>query len=360
MKTPPPTLSRRSVAALLNDFEPNEEEVKRFAPDRLVHLAKRQGLIKTAATVEPVDKSDGIEAAALLKVRSKWMDITPEIAKKWLNNNVRNRVISMDVVKAYARDMANGVFIPTHQGIAFNHRDELIDGQHTLQAIILSGIKKLRRLVTFGLPAEIEGKHMTTMDAVDRGRTRSVADQLKIQHGLAGGSTIAAVCRSIAYICCDERTRRLSVNEVLEIWEAFKEPVSFVIEHKSKSHGLKMSGVLAGFAFAIAAHDGEETTEIADELRETYCALTCKEPELAQVKGAIALLRDFLLSPDAIVLTRGTDRALAELVMQALWLHMQGKTPVKLEHALDGADHYRGLQPKRVGDIAAMFTLPQQ
>ena len=54
----------------------------------------------------------------------------------------------------------------------------------------------------FGLASKIEGSKMTTMDAVDRGRTRSVADQLKIQHGLKAGSKIAGLAAS------DERLKK--------------------------------------------------------------------------------------------------------------------------------------------------------
>jgi hypothetical protein len=127
-------------------------------------------------------------------------------------------------VDAYARDMLNGVWVPTHQGLAFNDRDELIDGQHRLQAIVKSGCT-VRMMVTFGLASVIDGKEMTTMDAVDRGRTRSVADQLKIQHGFKDGAITAAICTNLAAICSQERTRRLSVGQTLEIFRAFEGPI---------------------------------------------------------------------------------------------------------------------------------------
>jgi len=96
------------------------------------------------------------------------------MAKDWLENNFRNRPISEDTVAAYARDMIAGQWVATHQGVAFNDKDELIDGQHRLHAIVRCD-KTIRMMVTFGLPSVIEGKQMTTMDCVDRGRTRSSA-----------------------------------------------------------------------------------------------------------------------------------------------------------------------------------------
>ena len=119
----------------------------------------------------------------------------------------------------------NGTWVATHQGLAFNVRDELIDGQHRLKAVVLAG-KAVRMMVTFGLPSIISGSEMTTMDAVDRGATRSVADQLTIQHGMKNSGIIASVSRSIAALCSNERTRRLSVGQTLEIYRAFQASTS--------------------------------------------------------------------------------------------------------------------------------------
>lgn len=46
--------------------------------------------------------------------------ITPECAKAYLSLNLKNRPIKKDRVDAYARDMLNGKWDMTHQGIAFN------------------------------------------------------------------------------------------------------------------------------------------------------------------------------------------------------------------------------------------------
>ncbi|MES2569439.1 MAG: hypothetical protein V4710_05220, partial [Verrucomicrobiota bacterium] len=215
------------------------DKIDRFDPEeirRIVQVGKDRGLISEANTARRVDKT-GLDAAALGEVRSQWMDVDPDTARRWLENNFRNRPLSDDVVQAYARDMINGIWIATHQGIAFNDRDELIDGQHRLNAIVLSA-RTIRMMVTFGLPSVIEGKEMTTMDAVDRGRPRSVADQLKIQHKLKDGSAIAAICASLANICQGDRTRRLSVGQTLEIYRAFEYSVTWVIAHKPKANGL--------------------------------------------------------------------------------------------------------------------------
>lgn len=312
---------------------------------RLVAKSKDQGLIKTPGKAEI--KKDGTSVVDFDGVNAQWIDIDPGKAAHWLQNNFRNRPISEDVIAAYARDMKNGEWVATHQGIAFNDRDELIDGQHRLHAIIRAGVT-IRMMVTFGLPSVIEGKEVTTMDAVDRGRTRSVADQLRIQHGLKNGSAIAAICASIAAICYHAKTRRLSVGQTLEIYRAFQPSIDWAIDFKSTERGLKAKGVLAACAFAIAG---------SAKLKHACHRLFTGED--LEAGSPLQQLREFLLSDAAVLLNRGSDRGLAELTLQALHLHVAGVPVERLELDQQGLHAFRALQPERVAKIVGVFNLPQ-
>jgi len=299
----------------------------------------------------PIEKPSET-AAKLGGVTSGWMDVDPATAKRWLENNFRNRPISEDVIDAYARDMTNGVWVATHQGIAFNDKDELIDGQHRLHAVVRSG-RTVRMMVTFGLPSKIEGREMTTMDCVDRGRTRSVSDQLKIQHGLKDGSVIAAICSSLGTLCAGERTRRLSVGQTLDIFRAFELAAKWVIERRPKEHGLRATGALAAFVFAITAMQPK-----ADKVMEMFERLVSGKN--LKPASAMARLRHFLTSDDAKLLSRSADRGLAELTLEAIRLELKGQPIAKLELSEAGAKHFRNLQPIRVSKIAEMFRLPEK
>lgn len=353
--------------------------VESFDPDAiraLVAKGKASGLIKggdtkppkiTAAQIKeiasaraksaeisracpaPISK-DGHDAARNDSVHSQWMMVDPGLAAHWLQNNFVNRPMSDDVVAAYARDMHNGAWVATNQGIAFNDADHLIDGQHRLAAVIMCG-RTIKMMVTFGLPSKIEGSEMTTMDAVDRGRTRSVADQLKIQHGLKSGSAIAAIAASIGAICYQERTRRLSVGQTLEIFRAFEGPITWVIANRPKEHGLKMTGVLAAFAFAIAA-DPDKAASRRDLFRDLVTGHGLWE------HTALDHLRTFLLSDEAKLLNRGSDRGVSELVLHAIHLHETTPSIAKLELSTAGADHFRALQPDRVEAVSSLFRIP--
>ena len=56
--------------------------------------------------------------------------ITPQLAETYLTANVGNRPVLRRVVARYAREMAAGNWLLTHQGIAFDSQGKLVDGQH--------------------------------------------------------------------------------------------------------------------------------------------------------------------------------------------------------------------------------------
>lgn len=67
--------------------------------------------------------------------------ITPAIANQYLETmpHYQRNPIKSSIAKM-AKDMQNGRWITTHQGIAFNPQGQLIDGQHRMKAIVLSGV----------------------------------------------------------------------------------------------------------------------------------------------------------------------------------------------------------------------------
>ncbi|MFJ3911963.1 hypothetical protein [Streptomyces vinaceus] len=71
----------------------------------------------------------------------KYMRITPEMADLWLThcNPSSNRVMSDTVYERYVKAMSDGAWRTTHQGLAFDGNGMLLDGQHRLMGIKISG-----------------------------------------------------------------------------------------------------------------------------------------------------------------------------------------------------------------------------
>ena len=109
------------------------------------------------------------------------MVVTPAMAENWLAHaNTNNRRISDAHVRRLARDMTNGDWVLTHEGVAFDPSGVLLDGQHRLRAIVYSQT-----------PIELNVWRNVTREAlmaIDSGRTRSVGDILHLSgnHGRTG------------------------------------------------------------------------------------------------------------------------------------------------------------------------------
>jgi hypothetical protein len=112
--------------------------------------------------------------------------VTPEIAERWLGMNGHNRLIRGATVRQYARDMTAGDWRLTGETIKFAPDGTLLDGQHRLKAVVLSGVT-IPMFVARGIDPEAQ-------NVMDSGRKRTASDML----GLAGEknySTLAAAAR---------------------------------------------------------------------------------------------------------------------------------------------------------------------
>lgn len=135
-------------------------------------------------------------------IESTIMEINAKIAQEFLSKEKTpehgvkgtNRKAGMGTVREYADAMLRGEWELTHQGIAFNTKDELCDGGHRLRAVILAdadqpGIK-IPFMVTTGLP-------VTAMTAMDIGKRRVPSDFLRMM-GKANTTSLSGILR-LAY-----------------------------------------------------------------------------------------------------------------------------------------------------------------
>lgn len=123
------------------------------------------------------------------ELKARKVQVTPELAKKWLKTNIDNRKLSEAHVRKLARDMSNDDFPNLGETIKFDAEGHLIDGQHRLEAVKLSG-KTVEFFVVEGLLRE----HRYRMDKV---RPRKISDQLTMQHRIPSAQMAAATVRII-------------------------------------------------------------------------------------------------------------------------------------------------------------------
>ena len=175
--------------------------------------------------------------------------ITPQIAIEYLKrNNPDNRKISRASVEDYARQMARGEFRHTHQGIGFLEDGTLGDGQHRLLGVVKSGCT-VQMNVSYGLTKE-------DLLAVDRGRSRSVRDVVKIAgvdksvgYEPIGNSKMVSTLSQL--VECNYQKMRLNSNEVVHLFNAFQTQATYVFENiitKACGKGCQSPAFAAGVA----------------------------------------------------------------------------------------------------------------
>lgn len=106
--------------------------------------------------------------------------ITPALARKWLELNKNNRPLRPTHVETLRASFARGEYVQTHQGIAFDQDNNLIDGQHRLHAI--AQMPKgffVTMLVTRGLERD---RAFVVIDTVQA--KRSTSDVLRVDRNV--------------------------------------------------------------------------------------------------------------------------------------------------------------------------------
>lgn len=100
------------------------------------------------------------------------LQVTPAMAKKWLEGNTMNRRLDKNRVRDFSNLMAAGKFYLNGDTIRFADDGTLLDGQHRLAAVVFAGIT-----VTMEIR---EGLSKYVMPTIDVGTKRSSADILKM------------------------------------------------------------------------------------------------------------------------------------------------------------------------------------
>lgn len=180
--------------------------------------------------------SNGASQARSRTIKSKAIDVdkgkrdpvtryevvTPAKASEYLKRNKCNRTLRESVIKRYASDMAAGKWRVTHQGLAFDRRGNLLDGQHRLHAVILSQVT-VRMAVTRDLPADAN-------DGLDSGLTRGVIDALHYR-GIQTSMNAVGIIRWMMFSGLFDGRKKIyeaSRSEKIEFFIKHQEAISFV------------------------------------------------------------------------------------------------------------------------------------
>lgn len=191
------------------------------------------------------------------------VDVTPERAEQWLARNSNNRKISSQVVAQYADAMVRGEWNIGNAAIAFDSGENLIDGQHRLQAVIRSGVT-IRQMVVQGLSPD-------TQDTMDSGRKRSLEQQLD-RHGFKFPRDLASTANFLHRIDQEKDVRhnrtKLSTPQALELIESnpgIIGSVAFAQKVKPRRMGYSVTAI-AGLHYLWSREAPEDATVFFDSV----------------------------------------------------------------------------------------------
>ena len=189
------------------------------------------------------------------------MEVGPDLATRWLEGNTHNRTLKQPLVDRFVRDMQADRWQLTHQGIAFDVDGVLIDGQHRLWAIVLSG-KTVPMRVFFNEPIE-------TMKSVDIGLGRSNFDVLHLS-GEVGEITTTHLATLRAMLAGESsHSFRMTVGEEAEWMMKHAAAVDFATEHlgSCRSKGIATATIRGIIARAYYSADHAKLIHFCDVLK---------------------------------------------------------------------------------------------
>jgi hypothetical protein len=187
--------------------------------------------------------------------------VSPELATRWLEGNTHNRTLKQWLVDRFVRDMQADRWQLTHQGIAFDVDEVLIDGQHRLWAVVLSG-KTVPMRVFFNEPIE-------TMMAVDTGVSRSNFDVLHL-NGEVGEITPIHLATLRAMLAgASSHGPRLTVSEESQQMAKHADAINFGMKHLAfcRFRGVATATIRGIIARAYYAADHAKLIHFCDILK---------------------------------------------------------------------------------------------
>ena len=192
----------------------------------------------------------------------KKVTITPSMAKAWMETNKQNRSFSRSTALKYAADMKAGLWQETHQNaIAFYEDGRLADGQHRLSAITEAGIP-VDMWVATDLPNQ-------AINAIDQGRSRSMADVMKLNGVIENGKYASYIVGMMNVIRSAENffTRSATAAELEAAICKMSNGINFANQSLTNSKGsLKNSYVRAALCTAYYSVDNEMLQKFAEVL----------------------------------------------------------------------------------------------
>lgn len=162
--------------------------------------------------------------------------ITPEMAGRYLEHNIRNRRISTSALTNCIYHLISGQWMVNGDSIKFSNTNALLDGQHRLRACVETG----RSFVS----VVVRGLDDSAFATIDSGKTRTAADVLTIGKVPHASQMAAAAKRLFAvhhagdksgtwaarFSCLDMQGRMPSHADIVQLHHVYAQRMSDALD----------------------------------------------------------------------------------------------------------------------------------
>lgn len=166
--------------------------------------------------------------AAPPKPRAELVVVDPTMAALWLLRNTENRSLADRALKSYSADMRAGEWVVTGDGPKFSADGLLLNGQHTLTALIDANVT-IEMFVFWNMSRDAQR-------AMDGGRIRTYSDHLGLT-GERNTSSLGAVVRRVILFTrgtygptCNVEPTKAEMDAFLRANPRLKESVRIAVE----------------------------------------------------------------------------------------------------------------------------------
>jgi hypothetical protein len=238
--------------------------------------------------------------------------VTPDVATEMLKRNGGNRPLNVRHSKKLAADMTAGRWLFDGSPISFNTKGQLINGQHRLEGIKLSGTSQYF-LILHGLDSE-------SFKVMDTGRNRSAADVLNIEGMELNSQMIVAALRMLMYYkdfqCFESREKIYTNSEILEFAKENEKQIKESFEFMAK---FKRPFISRPLSIALHAVFSSKNLEMAD----AFMAKFCNGLDLKEGSPIYAARNKVIVENNSKMRAKSNDRA--AYIIKAWNLFREGK-----------------------------------
>jgi len=165
--------------------------------------------------------------------------VTPQMAQKWLSQGGKNRKLSVHHTKSLAESMKAGKWVLNAQTVCFDITGKLIDGQHRLSAVVMSGMT-VPMLIVRGVD---DPRAFETYDT--NVKKRGVADIVGMEGVRNANHTSAVARRLVAWEKCAVK------NEFSLTNQAYKQIAGYEIIDYIRNNSCKIQSIVAEMASSL-------------------------------------------------------------------------------------------------------------